>query len=113
MDHQLDDFARGEVLSGLLVVFLVELADEFLEDVSHAEIGQAGELAAVRADGVVVGEIDVRGHEFLDDAVEGIRLAHFPDLVAEIELGDDLGDVGAEAVEVVVEVRFELGGISE
>ena len=35
------------------------------------------------------------------------------DLVAEIELGDDLGDVRAEAVEVVIEVRLELGGITE
>ena len=113
VDHELDDLARGEVLSGLLVVLLVELADEFLKDVAHAEIGQAGELAPVRADGVVVGEIDVRGDEFFEDAVEGVRLRHFPDLVAEIELGDDFGDVGAEAVEVVIEVRFQLGGISE
>ncbi len=101
------------MLAGLLVVLLVELADEFLEDVAHAEIGQAGELAAVRADGIVVGEIDVRSDEFLDDAVEGVRLAHFPDLVAEIELGDDLAYIVGEAVEVVVEIRLKLGGISE
>ena len=113
MDHELDDLAGGEMFASLLVVLLVELADEFLEDVAHAEVGRAGELPSVRADGVVVGEIDVRGDEFLDDAVERVCLAHLADLVAEIELGDDFGDVLAEAVEVVVEVGLELGRVSE
>ncbi len=113
VDHELDDLSRGEVLPGLLIILFVELADEFLKHVAHAEIGQAGKLASVQADGVMMGKIDVRGHEFLDDAVEGVRFRHFPDLVTKIELGDDLGDVGAESVEVMIEIGFELGGITE
>ena len=41
-DHQLDDLTGREMFAGLLVVLFVELADQFLEDVSHAEVGQAG-----------------------------------------------------------------------
>jgi hypothetical protein len=33
VDHQVDDVARREVLAGVLVQRLVELADQFLEDV--------------------------------------------------------------------------------
>ena len=113
MDHELDDLARGEVLASFLVVLFVELADEFLEDVAHAEIREAGELATVGTDGVVVGKVDGRRDEFLDDAVERVGLAHLANLVAQVELRDDLGDVRAESVEVVVEVRLELGGIAE
>ena len=35
VDHQPDDFARGEVLSGSLVRKFGELADQFLEDRAH------------------------------------------------------------------------------
>ena len=38
--HELDDFARSEVLAGFFVVFFVEFADEFFEDVAHAEVGE-------------------------------------------------------------------------
>ena len=42
--HQVDDVPGRPVLAGLLVVLLVELADQFLEDGPHAVIVQAGEL---------------------------------------------------------------------
>jgi hypothetical protein len=85
----------------------------FLEDVAHAEVAEAGEFATVWAGGVVVGEVDGGGDEFLDDAVEGVGHGHLADLVAQVELLDDLGDVGAEGVEVLVEVGLELGGVAE
>ena len=40
MSHELDDFARSEVLAGFFVVFFVEFADELFEDVAHAEVGE-------------------------------------------------------------------------
>ena len=113
VDHELDDLARGEVLAGLLVVLFVELADEFLEDVTHAEICEAGHLPAIRRCGVVRAEIDLRRNELLQHAKEGIGLVHLPNLCGQVELGDDLADVVAVAVEVVGEIGNELGGIPE
>ncbi len=48
MGHQMNDLTRGEMLTGLFVVFFVELADEFFEDIAHAQVGQRREFASVR-----------------------------------------------------------------
>ena len=40
VDHQLDDLARGEVLTGGLVGVLGELPDQVLEDVAHLVVRQ-------------------------------------------------------------------------
>ena len=45
LDHQPDDFARGEVISGLLAALFREAPEQFLVDVAHL---QGGEL--VRAE---------------------------------------------------------------
>ena len=39
VDHQLDHFSGGIVLSGILVVRLGESADDLLKDVAHLQIG--------------------------------------------------------------------------
>ncbi len=44
---------------------------------------------------------------------EGIGLRHLADLISEVELGDYLADVFAEAIEVVTELGFQLRGIAE
>jgi hypothetical protein len=63
--HQPNGVARRPVLAGLLVVLLVELADQFLEDRAHRVVVDAGrrevdvgveELVDQRADGVGLGE---------------------------------------------------------
>ena len=42
--HERHGIARGPVLAGLLVVLLVEAADQFLEDRAHPVVIQAGVL---------------------------------------------------------------------
>jgi hypothetical protein len=42
--HELDGVARRPVLAGLLVVVLVELADQFLENGAHGVVVQTGVL---------------------------------------------------------------------
>ena len=61
VDHEADDFARREVLSGRLVREFRELADQLLEDEAHLRV----------ADLVRV-EVDVR--ELLGDLIEQLRL---------------------------------------
>ncbi|MDC4222974.1 MAG: hypothetical protein MPW15_01670 [Candidatus Manganitrophus sp.] len=50
-------------------------------------------------------EIDVGVEEFLDQRAERVGLGQSGDLVAELEVVEDVLDVGREAVEVVLEVR--------
>ena len=97
VDHQLDDLARGEVLTGGLVGVLGELPDQVLEDVAHLVVR---ELVQVLHRG-----------EFPDDLVEQLRLGQPGDLVVEAELAEDLPDVLREAVDVVAQVLRDAGRV--
>ena len=107
MGHQLDHLAGREVLAGLLVVFLVEFADELLEDVAHAEVAQSGQFAAVGVELVFGGEVDAGVGEFFEHVEQHVLGGHVPYLRPQLELIDDLLHVGAEAVEVVHEVGLQ------
>ena len=58
-------------------------------------------------------QVDVRREELLDQLAEGVGLFELLELVVEVELVDDLLDVGGEAVQVVGEVGPELLGVVE
>ena len=58
MGHQLDHFPWSEVLPGFLVIFLVELADQLFKHIAHPQIGQTGQLVAVRVHHVIGREVD-------------------------------------------------------
>jgi hypothetical protein len=85
------------VLTGLLVVLLVEAADEFLEDGPHAVV-----VETVRA------EIDVRGSELLDQRAERVRFREPRNLVPELEVVEDVLNVWREAVQIRLEIGLEL-----
>ncbi len=96
--HQSNGVARRPVLAGLFVVFLVELADQFLEDRAHGVVVDAGG-----------GERSMSGiEEFVDQRADGVGLGERGELVAELEVFEDVLDVGREAVEVVLEVGEQL-----
>ena len=95
--HQPNGIARRPVLAGFLVVVLVELADQFLEDRAHRVV-----VDACR------GEVDVGIEELVDQRADGVGLGEGGELVAELEVLEDVLDVGREAVEVVLEVGEEL-----
>ena len=72
--HQPDGVARRPVLAGLLVVLLVELADQFLEDRAHRVVVDAGcrmDPSLSRRDR---GEVDLRIEELVDQRAERIGL---------------------------------------
>ena len=98
--HELDDLARGEVISGLLVGLLVEAPDEVLEDVAHRDV----------RDGV---RVQVHGGDLLDDFKEAVGLLQLLDLVVELELLDDLPRAGGEAGHEVAEIGRELVRVAE
>ena len=109
--HQLHHVARREVLAGLLVVLLVEAADQLLENRAHRVVVEVREAdgAVVREDGAGR-EVDRGRDELLDDGAEDAGLVHRGELLAELELLEDLLDVGREAVEVGLEVGEEALG---
>ena len=102
--HQVDDFARCEVLPGFLVVFLVELADQLFEDIAHTEVRQPGHHVAVRVFGVVGREVDVGRDELFQHVEQDLLVRHVPHLLEQLEAGDDLFDVVAEAAEVFLDI---------
>ena len=102
VDHEVDDVARREVLAGVLVQRLVELADELFEDGAHRGV----------VDGVGV-QVDPGVAEPLDDLEQQPRLVELRDGVVEVELLEHLAHVGAEPGDVVAQVLRDVGGVGE
>jgi hypothetical protein len=90
-DHQADDFARREVLPGLLAALFREAPQQFLVDVAHFQrrelVGAEGELLVL-----------------VEDRRQPVVLHHQRDGGAVIEVLDDVVDVLREAVDVGAEV---------
>ena len=101
--HQPDCIARCPVLSGFLVVVLIELQDEVLEERAHRVVIETGKVA-----NSVRGEVDVLVEELLDELAENVSFGKTVDLIAELEVRQDVLHVGRESIEVGDEVVFEL-----
>ena len=107
--HQPDRVARGPVLARLLVVLLVEAAYQFLEDRAHAVVVEPGMLdRAVSVPHRGRAQIDVRRGELLDQGAQGVGAGQTRDLVAELEVVENVLHVGREPVQVGREIGGEL-----
>ena len=102
MDHEPDDFARGEVVAGGLVGQFVETADKVFKDQPHRFVGH------------LVG-VEIHFAELGDDQVKDVRLAHLLDLGLKLEKLENRPDVLGEALDIadevfidVVRIAFEL-----
>ena len=108
--HQFDDIAGSPVFARLLVVLLVEAADKLLENRPHRVVVETGmledRLRVILPHGIGR-KVDVWRHELGDDRSENVRIGHRRDLVAKLELLENLLDVRREAVEIRLEVRLE------
>jgi hypothetical protein len=101
--HQADGVAGRPVFAGFFVVFLVELADEFLEDRAHGVVVHAGMFHhAVGIEDGSGAEIDFGIKKFADERAEGVGLRERGELVAEFEIFKDVLNILREAVQVVV-----------
>ena len=97
------------MFAGFLVVFLVELADQFLEDRAHGVVVHAGMLhGAVGVEDRIGAEIDFGIEELADERAERVGLGERGELVAEFEVLEDVLNVRREAVQVVLEVGEQL-----
>ena len=107
--HQLDGIARRPVLAGLFVVLFVELAHQLLEQRAHRVVVHRRVLdGAVAVFDRMGAEVDFGVEELGDQGAEGVGLGQTRDGVAELEVVQDVLHVGGKAVEVGVEVGFEL-----
>lgn len=95
VDHEADDFARGEVLPGGFVRDFGELADQFLEDQAHAGVVHRARV-----------QVDVG--EFLGHQVEQVGLGQALDLGVEVEALEDVARRGRERLDVGVEVLADV-----
>ena len=100
VDHQVHHVAGREVLAGVLVQRLVELADQLLEDRAHRRVGDP-----VRV------QVDVL--EALEHQEEQPRLVQLGDRVVEVELLQHLAHVRAEAGDVVAQVGGQVRRVGE
>ena len=95
VDHEADDFARREVLSGRLVREFREFADQLFEDVAHLRV----------ADFVRV-EVDVR--ELFGDLIEQLRFRQPVNLGEEVEAFEDVADGWRKRLDVGEEVFADV-----
>jgi hypothetical protein len=99
--HQPHGVARCPVFAGLFVVVFVELAHQLFEHRAHRVVVDAGRR-----------EVDVGIEELVDQRAQRVGLGQRGQLVAELEVLQDVLDVGREAVEVVDEVGQQLLGVA-
>ncbi len=110
--HQPHHVARGEVLAGLLVVLLVEAANQLLEQRAHGVVVQAGAADVAISPAQRFGaEVDRWVEELFDQAAQDVGVNQGGNLVAELELVEYLLHVGREAVEIGFEVGAQLVGL--
>ena len=95
VDHQPDDFARGEVLPGRLVGEFGELADQLLEHRAH--LGVADDV------GVQVDVGELLGHQ-----VQQPGLGEPVDLGVEVEALEDVAHGGRERLHVGAQVLADV-----
>ena len=107
--HQPHGVARRPVFAGLFVVLLVEAADQLLEDRAHAVVVEAGMPdGAVGVHHRIRTEVDVRRGESLNQRAQGVGLREPWDLVAKLEVVENVLHAGREPVEVGAEIRLKL-----
>lgn len=100
VDHEFDDFARSEVLTGGFVGCFGELADEFFEDMAHFGVGDA-----------VGVQIDVG--ELLDDQQKQVAVFEFFDAVFDFVLSEDVPHVFGEGVQVGEQIFAQVFGVAD
>ena len=110
VSHQFNNITGRPVFAGFLIVLLVELTDQFLENRTHAVVVQTGMLE----DGPffvfvhrVWAEVDVRRYKFFNDCTEDICLDHGVNLIAELELLQNLLHIRRESVKICFKIRFQ------
>jgi hypothetical protein len=87
----------------------VEAAHQLFEHRSHAVVVEAGVFhRAVAVPDRMGAQVDVGRQELFDQAAERVGLREARDLVAELEVVENLLDVGREAVQVGLEIGLEV-----
>ncbi|MPN09877.1 hypothetical protein SDC9_157170 [bioreactor metagenome] len=99
-DHQLDDFARREMVASLFIGLFVETPDQIFEQVTHFDVRDA-----IR--------VQVDGCNLLDHLKQAIGFVQLLDFFIEFELLDDFPRPRRKTGDVVVQVGRQFIGITQ
>jgi len=88
----------------LLVVFLVELADQFFEHITHAEVAQTRHRIAFGVFDQMWCQVDVGRDELFQNVQQNLLVGHVAHLFQQLKALDDLFDVVAEPVQIILHV---------
>src|SRR5262249_19606005 len=100
VNHQLDNFARSEVVPGLLIGLLIEAPDKIFEHVAHCDARDR-----IR--------VQVYSSYLLHDFKESVGFLQLLNLIGEVELFNDLARTCREPSHKFKEVRCKLVGITD
>jgi hypothetical protein len=95
--HQRYGIARGPVLASLLVIVLVELADKFLKDRTHRVVVYASRR-----------KVDLGVKKLIDECSNRISLRKRRELIAELEVVENVLNIRREAVQIILKVCKQL-----
>ena len=97
------------MFAGFPVVLLVEAAHQILKDGAHGVVVQTRQPDRLTIFKQRFGaEVDFRRQELADQRIQGVGLRKAVQLIMELELVEDVRDVGREAVQIGNEVPEEL-----
>ena len=102
VDHQANDLTRGEVVAGLLVGLLVELAHQLFKEIAHLQIGKTSGR-----------EVDQRAAELLDNEKEPVVLVELLDLGFKLKLFKDIAGTWRKAVDIGDQVAGDVGRVTQ
>ena len=102
LGHQVDNVPAGEVSTSLLVIGLGEFPNQFLKDITHVSGGD-----------LLRRHISFGGIKLLQGHEQNTTLYHQLHGVGEVEVIDNVLDIGREALQIGFKVDFHIVRISD
>ena len=109
--HQFHHITRRVVFAGFFVVGLVELANQFFKDSAHGVVIKPRQLDlgfTIIGINRIRAEVYFLGHKFFNNCAQNVGFDHCIDLIAELELLQNLLYIGRKTVQIGDKISFEL-----
>ena len=91
------------MLAGFFVIGLVEAAHQLFKNGTHGMVIKPGQIPILLRT-----QVDILADEFLDNCAENVGFNHRIDLIAELELVQNLLHIRGESVQICLKVRLQF-----